>query len=304
MTTAGLYVIPATDYLADPTPTPSLNSTLARILLAESPQHCWYASPRLNPDYVREEKTQFDIGTAAHALILEGDESGFELVEAADYRTKAAQAVRDSARANGRTPLLPYQLIEVRAMAEAVKLQLSEYERPIPFTDGLPEQTIVWRDEGGVWCRGRLDWLHADRRTVDDLKSVGGSANPEQWSRTLFSSGFDVQAALYLRGIKALFNVEAEFRFVLCETTPPYAVSVVGLAPEALDLADRKVKRAIALWQECLETNAWPGFPRRTVYADPPPWETARWEQAEYLRRGPVVDDGRPLDQQLGGVGR
>jgi hypothetical protein len=58
------------------------------------------------------------------------------------------------------------------------------------------------------------------------------------------AAGLLAVAAWYLRGLKAVTGAEAEFRFVVCETRPPYAVSVVGLAPEVLQLAEKKVRRA------------------------------------------------------------
>jgi hypothetical protein len=287
---AGIFAIPASDYLGDASnDVPTLNSSSARVLLAESPRHAFWAHPKLSPMYVREEKTEFDLGSAAHALVLEGDESGFEVIEAPDYRTKAAQAVRDSARANGRTPLLPHQLLEVREMATAVRLQLDAFsERPIPLRGGKPEQTLVW-NEDDVWLRARLDYLHDGRAFIDDLKTGGGSAHPDAWAKRMYSEGYDVQCAFYLRGIKALFGIDATFRFIVVENWPPYAISVVSLAPDALELAQRKVTRAIGLWRESLTSGDWPGYPTRTCYVEAPPWEMAKFETGEYVERGPGI---------------
>jgi hypothetical protein len=90
--------------------------------------------------------------------------------------------------------------------------------------------------------------------------------------------------------------VEATFRFVVAETTPPYACSVIGLSPDVLVLGEKKRRLAVELWGECLRTNKWPGYPTRTCYATLPPWEEARWLERE-LREDPVsVIGGREVD--------
>jgi PDDEXK-like uncharacterized protein DUF3799 len=305
ITKSGIYDISAAEYHADPVAAgPSLSASIAHILLSSSAQHAWFAHPKLNPAYQSEESEAFDLGTAAHAYLLEG-EKNFVIVQAPDWRTKLAKDARDDARAQGKIPLLADRWGDVQGMALAARQQLEQHDDPPrPFLDGRPEETLIWQ-EGDVWCRARTDWLHADHRTIDDLKTTSASANPDVWTRgPLFSSGYDVQAAFYLRGLKAIFGTEGVFRFVVQENFPPYALSVVGLAPDALALADRKVSRALTLWRHCLTTNTWPGYPQQTCYAEAPAWETSRWEEQEY-RLGaapPDIDDGRPLsDQLLGG---
>lgn len=287
----GIYDIPAADYHADPCPRPSLSSTIARELIAKSARHAFWAHPRLNPAYEPAHEERFDVGAAAHAFMLEGD-SAFAFVEAPDWRSKLAQAARDDARSRGKVPLLTRQWADIQAMVTAANEQLDRHEDPPrPLKDGRPEESLVWL-EGDVWCRARLDWLHKDNRTIDDLKTTSASANPEVFSRTLFGSGYDVQAAFYLRGLKAVLGTEGAFRFVVVEIAAPYAVSVVSLAPDALDLANRKVNYALTLWRECLETGRWPAYPTVTCYAEAPPWEQARWMAHEMGAPMPMVEGG------------
>jgi hypothetical protein len=143
----------------------------------------------------------------------------------------------------------------------------------------------VWKEEtlrGAVWCRARLDWLHDDYLTIDDLKSTGASANPEAWTRGPLFAGPDIQAAFYLRGLQAVTGITgAKFRFVCVENFPPFACSVIALGPEALMIAEKKVRLAIELWQRCLTANDWPAYPNRTCYADLPPWIEASWVARE-----------------------
>lgn len=280
MAGAGIHTMPAEQYHADPCEQPSLSSSIAKIICSASPLHAWTAHPRLNPNYTPEEAEKFDIGTAAHYLLLEGMPE-IVVIEAPDWRTNAAKDARDEARAAGKLPLLEKHWGAVQAMVEAARIQLEGISAAPPiFTDGKPEQMLVW-DDGGVTCRARLDWLRDDHSAIDDYKTTSRTANPEAWSRSLFGMGYDIQAAFYLRGLQALTGQQADWRWVVQETAPPYALSVVSLNPAALELADAKVIYALNRWRECLAANVWPGYPTEICYAELPGWEEARWLEKE-----------------------
>jgi hypothetical protein len=277
LTEVGISTIPADEYQADPCERPSLSASIAHLLCTRSPAHARAAHPKLNPDLRRAEKEHYDVGTAAHAMLLEGRDA-VVVVDAPNWRTKAAQDERDAARAAGQVPLLLHVLEEVEAMVAAAREQLAAHRAQPPlFSEGKPEQTLVWEEPGGVLCRARLDWLRDDGRTVDDLKTTSRSANPESYSRTLFGVGGDVQAAFYVRGVERLTGIVPEFRWCVVETAPPYALSVVSPAPDMLLLGADKVEYAIKAWQHCLERDEWPAYPTEVCYAQAPPWEETRW---------------------------
>lgn len=278
----GIHEVLADTYHGDPCSVPSLSASLAHILTIDSPLHAYTAHPKLNPNFQREDEDKFSVGTAAHALLLQGDEIA-EVLDFPDMRTKDAKAARDEARANGRLPLLAKHWDGVRAMVEAARAQLIAHRADPPlFRDGKAEQTLVWEEDGGVVCRARLDWLRDDRQTIDDYKSTGASANPERWVRTLFGIGADVQAAFYLRGLKATSGVgDADFRWAVQETFPPYALSVVAPGPAVLEIGDAKVEYALNVWRECLSSGVWPAYPSRVCFAELPAYEEARWLERE-----------------------
>jgi len=280
--TSCLYDITAERYHADDlSEQPSLSASIAHLLCSASPAHARAAHPRLNPEHRREEKERYDIGTAAHAILLEG-EAAVEVVVASDWRTRDAREQRDAARAAERIPLLASVFDEVQAMVAAVREQLAEHHAEPPlFTDGQAEQTLVWEEPGGVMCRARLDWLRHDRTAVDDLKTTSRSANPEAYSRALFSVGGDVQAAFYVRAVQELTGETPEFRWVVVETQPPFALSVVAPGPDVLSIGASKVRYAIETWRRCLASDSWPGYPSEICWATLPPYEEARWLEKE-----------------------
>ena len=172
------------EYIRDPARAPSLSASLAHILLTQSPRHAWLAHPRLNPQWMPDEGTnETDLGTIAHALLLEDDHSRLSVIEAPDWRKKDAQEARDDARSRGKVPILVHKYQTVLVMVKAAKQAIQRApEIRKAFEQGKPEQTLVWQD-GDVYCRARPDWLTDDRRLAIDYKTVGGSAEPESWSR-------------------------------------------------------------------------------------------------------------------------
>lgn len=278
--------MPAVQYHAD-ADGPRLSNSIAQILVTQSPLHAWMAHPKLNPDYKPKEESRFELGTAAHDLILEGGTPRICVINPEDYRSKPTKAepegsipkgwtnnaireARDQARANGLTPILPWDNAAIRAMKEVAMKFIAGSELKGIFDNGKPEQTIIWESDG-VACRSRLDWLTNDHRVILDYKTAA-NANPEAFTRQIGAMGYDMQACFYARAVSAACNIDPAFVFLVQEIEPPYACSLVGLSNAYYELAEAKVDRAIALWRECLESGKWPAYPDRVAYAEPPAW--------------------------------
>lgn len=255
----------------------ALSSSIAHVLLTQSPRHAWEQHPRLNPNYARTEDEKFDVGNVAHELILEGVSRAVRL-DFADWRTNTAKAARDEAREAGQIPLLADQYERVLEMVSAVRLQLSAHRADPPLlTAGMFEQSIRWTD-GGVECKARLDWLRADYSAIDDLKTTSRSANPYAYARNLYQHGGDIQAAAYVRAVEQLGFGMPRFRWIVVETAPPYALSVIEPGADVLAVGADKWDAALRQWRELLEQpEPWPGYPLDVVTAELPPWEESRW---------------------------
>lgn len=278
-----ILTIPADQYhldeLAD---RPSLSASIAAILVNQSPAHAKAAHPRLNLNLVREDKAHFDLGDCVHSILLEGVDK-VEVIEADSWRTNAAKEARDAARAGGKIPLLGKDYFDVLAMVEAARDQIAAHTADPPLlTEGAPEQTITW-EEDGVFFRCRPDWLRDDFTVIEDVKTTAHGADPDLFSRkTIYSYGYDVKCAFYLRGVKAITGVDATFRWLALETTPPYVLTVVSPGLDVLAHGQSKVERAIQLWKRCLAEDLWPGYTDRVCHAELPAWQETAWlEKAE-----------------------
>lgn len=281
---AGIHTISAAEYHADPCATPSLSSSIAGIVWHRTPLHGWMAHPKNQNRADRSESATFDLGTVAHALILEGSESSVCVIVADDWRTKAAKEQRDEARSAGLIPILAEKMDEIRAMASAATTFIDQTEIAGILQDGKPEQTIIAQD-GSIWLRGRLDFLTNDRKIILDYKTVGRSAAPESFLRSsVFQFGYDIQAAMYLRLLRLVGCTEdTKFVWLVQETEAPYACSLVGASPSMIESGSRKLDYVSQQWAECVETGVWPGYSPRIAWLEAPAWELGKVEEREFM---------------------
>lgn len=293
----GIYEIPEDEYHRDPVVEPSLSCSIAKLLVERTPRHGHENHPRLNPAYTEDNRKDFDLGSAAHALLLEGRRN-LVIIDADSFRTKDAKEQRDAAYEAGKTPLLTSQLTDVEAMVKAAREQLKGHrEGSVAFAKGKPEQTLIWQ-ENGIWCRARVDWLNVEAGYVLDYKSTT-NAHPDAWQRRLFDLGYHMQAAFYMRGVRTLgIHKTPKFRFVVQETSPPYALSVVALTPAALALGEAQVHRAIEVWAWCMSRGHWPGYPAETCFVDAPAYKEMQWE-ADKMRREAAQEGGSDFLQTM-----
>ena len=254
-----------------------LSASLAKVVLNKSPFHAWMQSP-LNPGRKQMEASRLDIGTAAHALLLEGIDA-IQVCDYDDWRKKDAQAERDEARANGKIPLLTHQAEQVREMAVNAVNAISECEdlSADNWTDGTPEESIFWTDEN-TKMRARLDWINHDKTLITDYKTTD-VASPEQWIRGMTGMGYDVQAAHYLAGVKAVFGTDAIFVFCIQETEAPYLTYFVEPSQMMLEIGAQKMKIAREKWQACLTAQKFPSYTKKIMIAESPAWALADVEE-------------------------
>lgn len=268
--------MPADVYHADPSPEPSMSSGIAKILVTQSPLHAWHAHPRLNPNYIAEMNGDFDRGSAAHALFLQGEDI---MVECAfnDWRTNASKDARAEARAAGKLPLLSKHVGAVCAMVAIAKRALED-SVGCGIERFHAERTVIWNDHG-IWKRARFDLEHHTRDMLLDYKTTE-NADPFAFARAIVPLGYDVQAAHYSDAYMAKEGIEDEpdFLFLVQEREPPYACSLVGLEPALMDLGKRKVERASKIWADCISTGKWPGYPQNIAWVDAPAWALSDFE--------------------------
>ncbi len=274
----GIYNLTAEQYHADPCPTASLSSSIAKVLTTQSPLHAWYQHPRLNPNFQPDYESRFEIGTAMHAILLERRSDAIVVIDAPDWRTKAAKEARDAARANGQTPVLASQFAKMARMDTSARAFMDTTELAGMLNTGIAEQTVLWKEQDN-WCRCRPDLMSADKHIILDYKTTE-SAEPETFIRQIGRMSYDLQAEWYVRGVASAYGKEPVFVFLAQEISEPYACSLIALANTYRTVGQSKVTRALTIWASCTSSNEWPAYSTNIAYAEPTPWQMTEIENA------------------------
>lgn len=196
------------------------------------------------------------IGTAVHTMLLEGLDR-FEYTHAVqpdglDMRTKAGKEWKAEQLDAGRIVI---NKSEWQTIAGASNAVLSFQPALHLMADAnTRERSFFWQDgETGVWCKARPDAYGTDSGGIvlADLKTC---ASLDTFERDIFTRGYDVQGAFYLRGLHAVLGQRMpevfgapDFWLLAVETSAPYRVGLYYIEPSALAEADKLID--LLLWQ-------------------------------------------------------
>lgn len=255
----GQYEIPAEVYHGDCCIAPSLSASGAVEILDECPRMFWHNS-YLNPEREIEDKRCFTLGTCAHMLFLEPHlmEEKVAIIDAENYRTKAAQELKKAAQDAGKLPILSHEFSDVLAMRREL------FSHPVAgkaFQSGRAEQTLIWQDEiTGVWCKSRPDWIPTSGTYLIDYKT-STTANPEAFQRKAAELGYYQKAAWQMEGMKAVTGERPRrFYFVLQSVKAPYLVSVFELDSGSIMWGDILNAKSREVFAKCLKEDRWPSY--------------------------------------------
>lgn len=261
----------AEDYFADPCAAPSLSSSIANVLELASPLHAWSQHPKLG-GIPRPPTKALDNGSLIHELLL-GAGKGVKVIDAADFRTNAAKAERDAARAAGQLPVLAGDYEVASRTAGILRERFADVGIVLA---GESEAVALWTETASngaqVQCRGMMD--HLTLPTTYDLKSAR-SAHPIACRRHVENYGYALQRAAYVSAIERIkpdLAGRVDFVFVFFELEPPHAVTPARLTGAFCELGERGWRRAVDRWEECLRTNRWPGYAAGVIDLEPSPW--------------------------------
>jgi hypothetical protein len=259
----------------------ALSSSGARMLLPPSCPALFKHAQDTPP----EPKKTFELGTAAHKLVL-GEGPDLVRVDADKWTTNAVKAEVAAIRDEGGIPLKPAEYEQVHAMADALR------RHPVASmlfdpARGKPEQSLFWRDRPtGVMRRARFDWLpdaRSGRLIIPDYKTCR-SAEPAALARAVEDFGYHQQDDWYRAAARALGLADetAAFVFVCQEKTAPYVITVVEVNATSRRIGAARNRRALETFAQCTESGYWPGYSDEVVPLSLPGWAETR-DSLEYL---------------------
>lgn len=312
ITEPGLYVgLPIEKYHSDICAGPSNSSSGLRAIANGSPAEYWatsYLNPVAEP---REDKDHFRVGQAAHTLFLgEGKFDEQFSVKPATYidaKTGAEKKWNGNATVckewiteqedSGKRLLSSDQMHVIQGMAGILPWQPNCPNSGLKnsgmvqtgILDGLIERSLVWQDaETGVWLKARPDLVNLNEVYPVDLKTTREARKVQN---SIADLGYNMQAALVAEGLREVCDLECQgFAFVFVETKAPYAVEVVELSVEDIEVARRELRRSIRIFANCLSNGEWPANAGEPYKWNAPQWYNNKIENLEAANDLPMLE--------------
>jgi hypothetical protein len=268
-------------YHGDPCAKPSFSSSTAKSLL-KARRKAWLGHPKLGAIPRRATKAM-DAGSIVNDLLL-GIEGRIMVVDADDFKTKAAKEQRDAAVAAGKVPIVRAKYDEAVAVVDVLRRKLGE--RGVALS-GRSEVAIEWDEVASgtgeaVLCRGQLDHLIIDehRATIYDIKKIE-SAALEDVALAMVRYGHDIQWAAYTSAVEKLRpdiagRVDFQFLFVELGDSDPEESMISPVRPDGAfrEMGRRKWQRAVDGWAESMRTGIWDEYVPvgQVATVSPPAW--------------------------------
>lgn len=245
---------------------PEISSSDVKMVASKSLAH-WKAK-------VRKPSSAFAMGSAVHALVLEPEKS-LVIRGPEDRRGDKWKKAQLAADIDGATLLTEGDYDLAHAIAEATRAHpvVAMYLADPSF---VAEASIFAKDPAtGVDIKCRPDGWIDSQGIIFDVKTTR-DASPDGFPREIRNYGYDLQAAFYLRCMRAAGHDAKAFIFVAVEKEAPYAVSLHALTDAYLVHADQRVTQTLQKISNATVTNDFTtGWPLLN-HVDLPRWQAAQ----------------------------
>lgn len=138
------------------------------------------------------------------------------------------------------------------------------------------EHSIFWIDkETGLLCKCRPDlFINLNNDVfVIDVKTTADASEPE-FLKSIINLEYHIQAAHYLEGIKSIIPDARNyiFGFLAIEKTEPFDFALYNLDSNFQQIGKYKRDKGLETIAKCLQTNEWPGYPKKMITLECPQW--------------------------------
>jgi len=191
-------------------------------------------------EHKQESSPNLKFGTAAHALIVEGQEAfdkEVRVLTGSPY-TKAYKEEKAEYEEQGFIVLKEDDVNLIQNMKDSMVYEGNAY---LNAKGKVAEASIYWYEDD-VLCKCRPDMLcpplkepNSDNKIVIVDYKTTVSCEPFAFNKSVKKYGYDMQAAWYRRGmLMAGYDVE-DFVFIAQEKVHPYASKVFRITKEQMD---------------------------------------------------------------------
>lgn len=217
-------------------------------------------------------KAAFDLGKAAHGLILEPEVFLSDFCVQPDYiKVRRGKQWDEFQAANeGKTIITRQHWDDCHAMRDAVarnpfgKRMLSGGKAEVSFFKRDEETDLIIKCRSDYW----IDDVMVDVKTCQ-------SSEPHKFGRHAKQFGYHIQDSLY----RDVSGVD-EFAFVAIESSAPFVTTApVMFDDEARELGHLLYRRAVTGIREAMDFDLWPGYTTEPVTIGLKSWEREELEK-------------------------
>lgn len=191
-------------------------------------------------EHQQETTPAMRFGTAAHSLLVEGQEAFDKevvVITGSPY-TKANKELKEEYEKRGLTVLKEADVELIQGMKEKMIYEGNAY---LDAKGKVAESSFYWYEDD-VLCKCRPDLIcppldntdSKDEIVIVDYKTTQ-SVEPYAFANSVKKFKYDLQASYYRRGMEAAGYKVTDFMFVAQEKTYPYASKVFRMTKEQMD---------------------------------------------------------------------
>ena len=174
------------------------------------------------------------------------------------YERVEMEVVEFEAEAENKTVVTADMYQQATEMCEA----LSRNEFVQKLLKGKKEQVFFWDDDlTGEPCKCRTDCLTelGDNLIIVDLKSTE-NAETEAFMKSAIKYGYDMQSAMYSKGVEMNKGKKPLFVFIAIEKKPPYAINILQADELLIRRGYDLFREYIGIYHDCKQTGNWYGY--------------------------------------------
>jgi hypothetical protein len=238
----------------------------------ECPAHA-HAFWRGNPARIhRDPSASMELGTAAHAYILEGAEAFHQRFsvkpDGLSFATREGKAWRE---AQGDRQIVSFS-DHMRIVGMREGLMRNADARRLLEAGGRAEVTMVAKDEEtGLTLLCRPDLYIARAGLAVNLKTTASPA-PNSWRKTAANLRYDLGDAMFRLVASTLGIQRPTHAFMVVGNDEPHLGYVAALSADAASAADQQLRQILRRFAKSVADDSWPGYTTGVVEIGLPQW--------------------------------
>lgn len=203
----------------------------------------------------------FDLGTAAHAAVLEPEKFEQEFWRGPDDRRgNKWKEAGDYCDAHGMTLLTSGDYDLALALRDTA-MTCTPLQEMLSGERVIEHSAYKVDEETGITVRCRPDIYSKTHSLIVDLKT-SADASASAFQKSIANFGYHVQEALYSEVWDGAGGGAVDgFFFVVIEKSNPPAIAVYELDRPAVAEGYEIYRRALRKYAECVKADYWPGYP-------------------------------------------